>query len=72
MVQRGTYSPIISHHASTPRLVLCDVQTRTILIITGDQQRHTKWPTHDALLALCTLTESQRQIAYRLRAALDS
>jgi hypothetical protein len=51
---------------------LCDVQTRTVLIITRNQQRHAKWSTHDALLALCALAKPQRQVAYRLRAALDA
>jgi hypothetical protein len=49
-----------------------DIQTRTILIVTRNQQRNTKRPTHDALLALGTLTKPQRQITYRLRATLDS
>jgi len=49
-----------------------DIQTRTILIITRNQQRDTKRPTHDALLALSTLTKPQRQITYRLRAALHA
>jgi len=62
-----TYSSLECSHS-----VWCDVQTRPILIITRNQQRNTKRPTHDALLALCTFTEPQRQIAYRLRAALDS
>jgi hypothetical protein len=51
---------------------LCNVQTRPVLIITRNQQRHAKRPTHDALLALGTLTKPQRQVAYRLRAALDA
>ena len=50
---------------------MCDIQTRPILIITRNQQRHTERPAHNTLLALCTLTKPQRQIAYRLRAALD-
>lgn len=50
----------------------CDVQTRPILIIPRNQQRHTKRPAHDALLAFGTLSKSQRQIAYRLCAALDA
>jgi len=51
---------------------LCNIQTRAILIVSRNQQRHTEWPTHNALLALSTLAEPQRQVAYRLRAALDS
>jgi hypothetical protein len=51
---------------------VCDVQAGAVLIVTSNQQRYTKRSRHDALLTLGTLTESQRQIAYRLRAALDS
>lgn len=50
--------------------MVCDVQTRAILIVPGDQQRHTEWSRHDALLAIGALSEPQRQITYRLRAAL--
>jgi hypothetical protein len=49
-----------------------NVQTRPILIISRNQQRHAKRPTHNALLALCALAKPQGQIAYRLRAALDA
>lgn len=46
-------------------------QRRSVLIPATDEQRHTKWPGHYALLTLRTLTESQREIAYALCAALD-
>jgi hypothetical protein len=51
--------------------MISDIQTRPILIIARNQQRNAERPTHDALLALSTLTKPQRQIAYRLCAALD-
>lgn len=47
------------------------VQTRTVLIITRNQQRHTKGARHDALLAVGALAEAQGQVADGLRAALD-
>ena len=47
-------------------------QLRPVLIMPGNQQRHTKWPTHDSLLAICALAESQRQITDRLRCALHA
>jgi hypothetical protein len=65
-------SRVLDNALGTARDDLCDVQTWTVLIITCNQQRHTKRPTHDALLSLCTLTKPQRQVAYRLGAALDS
>lgn len=47
-------------------------QLRAILIVTRNQERHTKRPAHDALLAIRALTEAQRQIADGLGAALDA
>ena len=49
-----------------------DVQTRPVLVVARNQQRDTERPAHNTLLALGTLTEPQRQIAYGLGAALDS
>jgi hypothetical protein len=46
------------------------LQTRTILIIPSNQQRHTKRPTHDSLLTIRPLTKPQRQITNGLRATL--
>lgn len=46
-------------------------QRRAILVPASNQQRHTERSGHDALLALCSLAESQRKIAYALCAALD-
>lgn len=48
-----------------------NIQTRSVLIVPRNQQRHSEWSTHDALLALGTLSKPQRQIAYRLCTALD-
>jgi hypothetical protein len=67
MIVRST--PLI---LNLQRMWVYDVQAGTILVVSSNQQRHTKWSRHDALLTLGTLTESQRQIAYRLRAALDA
>lgn len=52
--------------------VLCYVQLWTILINASNQQRHTKGPTHDTLLSISTLSESQREITDCLRTALDA
>ena len=49
---------------------MCNVQTWAVLVVTGDQQRHTEWSRHDALLAFRTLTKPQRKVAYCLRATL--
>lgn len=45
---------------------------RTILINTSEQQGDTKRPTHDALLVIPRLSESQGQVTDGLGAALDS
>ena len=47
-----------------------DLQLRTLLIHTRNQQRNTKRPTHHRILIMHTLTEPQRQIAHRLRNTL--
>jgi hypothetical protein len=52
-------------------VIMCDIQTRPILIVARNQQRNTKRPAHDALFTLSTLTKPQRQITYRRCAALD-
>jgi hypothetical protein len=49
-----------------------DVQTRPVLIVTRNEERYAKRPAHNALLALCALAKPQRQVAYRLGAALHS
>ena len=71
---RGTYGIVRSTVLvlQLQRMQMCDVQAGAILVVSGNQQRHTEWSRHDALLTLGTLAESQRQIAYRLRAALDT
>lgn len=48
------------------------VQRRTILVVSRNQQRHTKRTAHDALLAVGALAEAQGQVADGLGAALDS
>lgn len=48
------------------------VQTRAVLIVAGNQQRHAKGAGHDALLAVGALAEAQGQVADGLRAALDA
>mgnify|MGYP006877404461 CR=1 FL=1 len=63
-----TVSVLTTHVTTSVR----NIQTRAILVIARNQEGNTKRPTHDALLTLSTLTEPQRQIAYRLGAALDS
>jgi len=50
---------------------MVNVQTRSILVIPRNQQRDTERSAHDALFSIRTLAKPQRQIAYRLRAALD-
>ena len=47
------------------------VQTGTVLVVPGNQQRHAKGARHDALLAVGALAEAQGQITNSLRAALD-
>jgi hypothetical protein len=46
-------------------------QLRSIVIPPGYQKRNAERSGHDALLAISTLTKSQGQITYRLRAALN-
>lgn len=47
-------------------------QLRPILIMSSNQERHTKWPTHDRLLTIRTFTKPQRQVANSLRRALHT
>ena len=47
------------------------IQLRPVLVNPSNEQGHAKRPTHNALLALGALTEPQRQVANRLRAALN-
>jgi hypothetical protein len=48
------------------------IELWSILVKSGNQKCNAKRPTHDALLAIRTLAEPQRQIADGLRTALDS
>jgi hypothetical protein len=57
--------------ASRSSWCVLNVQARPIFVIPRNQQCHTERSAHDALFSFCTLSESQRKIAYRLRAALD-
>lgn len=47
------------------------VQLRSILVISRNQKRHAEGSAHDTLLTVRALAEPQRQIADRLRTALD-
>lgn len=47
-------------------------QTRTILVVAGNEQGDAEGATHDALLALGALAEAQGQVADGLGAALDA
>lgn len=47
------------------------VQRRAVLVVSRDEQRNTERPTHDALLAVGTLAEPQREVADGLGAGLD-
>jgi hypothetical protein len=70
-VRRGNFSVSLLD-SQYHRRYISNLQTRTILIIPSNQKRNTKWPTHNTLLTLGALAKPQRQIAYRLRAALDT
>ena len=48
-----------------------DIQLRTLLINTGDQQRNTKRPTHHRILVMYTLSEPQGKITNGLSDALN-
>jgi hypothetical protein len=53
-------------------MVADSIQLWAVLIVTSNQQRDTERSRHDALLAISTLAESQREIANRLGARFDT
>jgi hypothetical protein len=58
-------------HIAIQLRISSHLQRRTVLVPASDKKSDTERPGHYALLSFRTLTESQRQIAYALRAALN-
>ena len=69
MAPHDIYSQLVPPQLYAPKR---DIQLRTLLIDSCDQQSNAKWPTHHALFPVCAFSKSQGQITDCLRTALYS